>query len=178
VKMFGSEEEDLRAKLAKSPYDVDLNLDFASLLQDESKFDELNQRLRIAAGLTNWSREAMSGVVQYYVDKVHNPEAAIAFLEARAEIDPKASEVIYNLAALHAKLDHADQAIHYLSQAIDVGGTNALNSARIDPRFALLQDDPRFQDLISGRSATNAPVVTPSTNAPLPVVPTAKPVKN
>jgi hypothetical protein len=60
VKMFGQQEDDLRAKLAKSPYDVDLNLDLAALFQDESKFTELNDRLRIAAGLTNWSHDAMA----------------------------------------------------------------------------------------------------------------------
>jgi hypothetical protein len=177
VKTFGQQEDDLRAKLAKSPYDVDLNLDLAALFQDESKFTELNERLRIAAGLTNWSDEATASVVQYYVDKVHNPEAAIAFLEARAKIDPKAmgGKLIYSLAGLHAILGHNDQAIHYLAQAIRFGGTNAIMAAKIDSHFADMQDDPRFQALLATPPATNAPVANPATNAPTLAVP--KPVK-
>jgi tetratricopeptide (TPR) repeat protein len=165
VKMFGQQEDDLRAKLAKSPYDVDLNLDLAALFQDESKYPELNDRLRIAAGLTNWSHEAVAGVVQYYVDKVQNPEAAIAFLEARAKIDPKGGELIYYLAGLHGMLGHKDEAIRYLAQAIQIGGSNAITSAKIDPHFADLRDDPQFQALVASPPATNAPVVKPATNS-------------
>jgi tetratricopeptide (TPR) repeat protein len=166
VKMFGQEEDDLRAKLAKSPYDVDLNLDLAALFQDESKYAEVNDRLRIAAGLTNWSHDAVAGVVQYYVDKVQNPEAAIAFLEARARIDPTGSELIYYLAGLHAQLGHKDEAIHYLAQAIQFGGSNAVISAKVDAHFAGLQDDPRFQALLAAPPATNGGVVKPVTNSP------------
>jgi tetratricopeptide (TPR) repeat protein len=102
-RVYGKREQELRAKLAKSPYDVQLNLDLARLLQDEGKYPELNDRLRTAAGLTNWSHQAMTGIIQYYVDTVHNPDAAIAFLEVRARIDPKAGELIYYLSALEAR---------------------------------------------------------------------------
>jgi tetratricopeptide (TPR) repeat protein len=167
TKLNVGREQDLRAELAKSPYDVQLNLDLAELLQDEGKFPELYDRLRTAAGLTNWSHDAMAGVIQYYVDQVHNPEAAIAFLEARAKIDPKASELIYSLAALHASVGHKDEALKFLNQAVALGGTNALLSARIDPRFAALHDDPLFQALIDGPSMTNLP----ASNRPGSVLP-------
>jgi hypothetical protein len=48
-----------------------------------------------------------------------------------------------------------------------VGGTDALMSARIDPRFAPYHDDPRFQLLLN--PPTNAPATNrPATAAPQP----------
>jgi thioredoxin-like negative regulator of GroEL len=176
ARTYGQREQELRAELAKSPDDVQINLDLARLLQDEGKFPELNDRLRTAAGLTNWSHEAMAGIIQYYVDQMHNPDAAIAFLEARAKIDPKAGELIYSLAALDSSVGRKDDALKFLTQAVAVGGTNATMSARIDPRFAGLRDDPRFQALIGAPSTTHAPGVNkPATNPPGAVLP--KPAK-
>jgi tetratricopeptide (TPR) repeat protein len=157
ARVYGKREQELRASLAKSPYDVAINLDLARVFQDEGKFPELNDRLRTAAGLTNWSHDAMAGIIQYYVDTVRNPDAAIAFLEARAKIDPKASELIYSLAALDSSVGRKDDALKYLTQALAVGGTNAVISAKIDPRFEGLRNDPRFQALLGPPPATNPP---------------------
>ena len=162
ARTFETRENGLRAELKQSPNDAQLNLQLARVLQDEGKMVELNDRLRFTAGLTNWDHDSMVEIVQYYVDKVHNPDAAIAFLEARAMIDPKASELIYSLAALHATLNHRDDALKYLAQAANVGGTNALISAGVDPRFANMRDDPRFQALLHG-PVTNT---LPATNGP------------
>jgi tetratricopeptide (TPR) repeat protein len=162
AKGFGKRETALRAELAKSPYDVQINLDLAELLQDESKLPELNDRMRVIAGLTNWDHDGMARIIQYYVDTVHNPDAAIAFLEERVKIDPKSGELVYSLAALEGSAGHKEDALTYLTQAVAVGGTNAMMSARIDPRFAPLHDDPRFQALLNPALATN----TPTTNQP------------
>jgi tetratricopeptide (TPR) repeat protein len=178
MKINAEKESELRGELAKNPYDVQLNLSLAKVFQDEGKYPELDDRLRMAAGLTNWARQDMADVVRYYVDTVNNKDAAIAFLEARAKIDPNASELIYSLAALHATAGHRTEALRYLEQAISVGGTNAASSARIDPRFVPFQNDPDFQALLD----PNAPVAkpgektaptgkSPATNAP------PKPVK-
>jgi tetratricopeptide (TPR) repeat protein len=176
VRVYGQREQDVRAELSKSPYDVPLNLELARLLQEEGKYPELNDRMRTIAGLTNWSHDAMAEIMQYYVDTAHNPAAAIAFLEARAKIDPGAGELIYSLAALHATLGHKEEAIKYLTQAAAAGGTNAMISARIDPRFSGLHDDPRFQALLGTPSTTNLPAVNkPATNRPHAVSP--KPAK-
>jgi tetratricopeptide (TPR) repeat protein len=164
---FGKRELEVRAQLAKSPYDVQLNLDLAELLQDEGKFSELNDRLRTVAGLTNWNHDAMGAIIQYYVDKVHNPDAAIAFLDARAKIEPKTGELIYSLAALNASAGHKADAIKDLTQAVAVGGTNAVLSARIDPRFASLHGDPTFEALLNAPASTNAaPDTSAATNLP------------
>ncbi|MCE0498111.1 MAG: DUF2723 domain-containing protein [Methylacidiphilales bacterium] len=156
---FGTGEKELRNQLAKSPYDVRLNLDLARILEDEGKFPEVKDILRSAAGLTNWSRDDMGDVVRYYVDTVHDPSAAIAFLEARVKIDPKASEVAYYLAGLNASIGHNDEALKYLTQAATTGGTNALISASMDFRFDGLRNDPRFEQLLN----TN---LSPNTNLP------------
>jgi tetratricopeptide (TPR) repeat protein len=166
AKTFGRREEQLRSQLAQSPYDVELNMRLAELLQDEGKLDELNDRMRAIAGLTNWNHDGMSAIVQYYVNQEHNPNAAIAFLEQRAKIDPKAGELIYSLAALEASVGRTNDALHYLQQSIGVGGTNAMMSARIDPRFAPLQNDPEFQQLLNPPS--NAPPLAPPPDAPKP----------
>jgi tetratricopeptide (TPR) repeat protein len=170
AKLYGAHEEELRALLEKSPYDVNLNLELARLLNDEGKFAELDDRLRMTAALTNWTHDDMSEVIQYYVDKVHNPDAAIAFLEVRAKIDPKASELVYNLAALNATLNRRDEAIRYLAQAAQYGGTNALISAGYDPRFSALHDDQRFLALLN-----SVPKIAPATNAPTKNPPAAVP---
>jgi tetratricopeptide (TPR) repeat protein len=173
AKNFGRREDALRAQLAASPYDVGLNLDLAALLQDEGKFDELNDRMKTVAGLTNWSHEGMAGIVEYYVNEQHNPNAAIAFLQARAEIDPKAGELIYSLSALEASVGRRDEALKHLAQSIAIS-TNAAVSAKIDPRFAPLHGDPGFDSLMS--PPTNLPASNaPATNAPTKGAP--KPAK-
>jgi hypothetical protein len=97
----------------------------------------------------------MVDVVQYYVDQAHNTPAAIAFLQERAKIEPKESKLIYSLAALEASIGRATEAVAYLTQASKApDGTNALLSATVDARFAPIQQDPRYQALISGH--TNA----------------------
>ncbi len=169
AKTFGHREEELRTQLAQSPYDVDLNMRLAELLQDEGKLDELNDRMRTIAGLTNWDHDGMAAIIQYYVNQEHNSNAAIAFLEERAKIDPKAGELIYSLAALDASVGRKDEALRNLAQAILLGGTNAMMSARIDPRFAPFQDDPQFQSMLN--PPTNAAPLAPPPDA------TAKPKK-
>jgi tetratricopeptide (TPR) repeat protein len=181
VRVYGQREKELRSELAKSPYDVQLNLDLARLLQDEGKLAEVNERLQEVAGLTNWDHEGMADIVQYYVGQAHNPQAAIAFLEARAKIDPKADQMIYSLAAIEASVGQKEAALKYLAQAESVGGTNVIVSAKIDPRFAALHDDPRFQAILSGTPLTNTPSANapptnfPATNAPATSVPSANP---
>jgi tetratricopeptide (TPR) repeat protein len=168
---FDAREKDLRSRLAESPYDVDLNMRLAALLQDEGKFDELNDLMRTIAGLTNWDHQGMADIMQYYVEQQHNPNAAIAFLERRVEIDPKSGELVYSLAALQASVGRKDDALKNLALAVTDGGTNAMMSARIDPRFAPLQQDPRFQQIIAPLNATPAAPLTPppdQTSAPTP----------
>jgi hypothetical protein len=84
--------------------------------------------------------------------------------------------MIFSLAALHASLGHKEEALQYLQQAISSGGgTNAATSARIDPRFQPMHDDPRFQALVA-LPATNAaaPVNAPPVNPKPPVAVPAK----
>jgi tetratricopeptide (TPR) repeat protein len=183
------QEKKLRGELATSPYDLALNLQLARVLQEEDKTAEVESRLRTAAALTNWDHDQMAGVVQYYVDEVHNVPAAIAFLQVRARFEPRNSELIYSLAALEASLGRADDALRDLGTAAQaVDGTNALLSAAVDERFGPLQADPRFQAMISrtnvpagGTNAapsTNlAPPPEPGVHSPSAAAPAPRPVK-
>ncbi len=169
AKTFDAREQDIHDKLARAPYDVTLNLDLAHLLQDEGKFDELNNRLRILAGLKNWTREEIGDIIRYFVDHVGNPDAAIAFLDARAKIDPTNSELIYALAALHGNLEHKEEALKFLTEAAEVGGSNALITAGLDPRFECLHGDPRFTQLLASKPKGTNPLpdsIPPATNVP------------
>jgi tetratricopeptide (TPR) repeat protein len=165
----GRREKDLKAQLAKNPYSIDVNLDLARVYQYESKFPQLNDTLRTVAGLTNWTPEGMKPIIQYYVDEVHNPNAAIAFLEARVKIDATSSNLIFELAGLHAVLGQNDDALKYLGQAIALDSTNVPMAAKVDPRFSGLHDDPKFQALVSGNP--------PETNAAPAHSARAKPLK-
>jgi tetratricopeptide (TPR) repeat protein len=175
TKIYSGREKELLAQLAKNPYDVSLNLDLARLYQDEGKFPELNDKLRSIAGLTNWNHEGMADIVRYYVGTAHNNEAAIAFLEARAKIDPTAGELIYSLATLQATVGHRDDALKYLAQALALGGTNAMMSAKIDPRFSELRNDPAFQALLNASTNAPAAVKPPATNKPSAKAPPSAP---
>ena len=179
VRTFGQQEKNIRDQLAKSPYDVGLNLSLAQLLQSEGKLDELNDRMRLLAGLTNWTREDIGEILQYYMDKAHNPQAALTFLEARAKIDPKSGELLYNLAALYAVSGREDDAITTLKQTAIYGGSNAMEAAALDGRFVSLHGDPRFEALVSAMlpsGSTNAPaLIPPSTNGPSVVPPPPAP---
>ncbi len=166
AQVFDSREQELRNKLAKSPYDVPLNLDLARLLEDEGKFPEVAQRLQMVAGMTNWTRDAMTEVVRYYVDRAHHPDAALAFMEARAKIEPTSGELIYSIAALHATLGHQDEALKNLAAAAAIGGTNALMAAKIDPAFVPLRNDPRYQRLLDQMTAPQVTIAAPDTNMP------------
>jgi len=174
VKVYAGLEKEVRAKLDQSPYDLKLNLDLNRLLQDEGKFDELDERMRLLAGLTNWTHDAMSDLIDYYVNKAHNIDAAIAFLEARAKIDPKSDEMIYNLAAFHATLNHREAAIKYLSQAANLS-TNALVAAGVDPRFDTMRGDAGFQSLLNTLNAKTPPAAVPATNQLTTNPPSASP---
>jgi tetratricopeptide (TPR) repeat protein len=177
ARVSGQKENELKAQLAKNPYDVDLNLELARLYQYEAKFPQLNDTLRTVAGLTNWTDESMKPIIQYYVDDVHNPDAAMAFLEARVRIDATDAKTVFELAALHAIMNQNDDALKYLGQAIALDPTNVPMAAKIDPRFDALHDLPGFDALVNPPApATNAA----PTNAP-PVkhakLTLAKPVK-
>jgi tetratricopeptide (TPR) repeat protein len=166
-KEAAGQEKKLRGQLATAPYDLALNLQLARTLQEEGKTSEVESRLRTAAALTNWDHDQMAGVVQYYVEDVHNVPAAVGFLKVRAGIEPKNSPLIYGLAALEASLGRTNDALGDLTAASKApDGTNALMSAQVDARFAPIKSDPRFQALVN---RTNLPAAT--TNA----VPTTSP---
>jgi tetratricopeptide (TPR) repeat protein len=175
ARAYGEAEKDAKDKLALDPTNVDLNRDLAQLYQEEGKFDEVNDKLRYLATLTNWNHDTMAPVIGYYVE-AHNYGAAIAFVEARSRIDPANSKLFYDLAVLHAMQNENDAAITALHQAITLDPANAPMAAKMDGNFAALRDDPRFQDLVNNpptNAAPLAPTDAPAIN-PAPPHPTPK----
>jgi tetratricopeptide (TPR) repeat protein len=166
-KLYGQREDEVRAELAKSPYDVQLNTELARLLQDEGKYIELKDRMRTLAGLTNWTHDAMADLIGYYVKTVNNPDAAIAFLQERVKIDPSSGELDYTLATLEATQRMRDDALRDLKLALSIGGTNALQSARMDPRFLPYKGDAGFQALLGGPDTNSPATNASSTNLPM-----------
>ena len=186
-----AQEQTLRVRLATSPNDLSANLQLARVLQREGREGEVETRLRAAAALTNWDHDEMASEMQYYVDQARDLPAAIALLRERSKYD-RDSKLVYSLAALEASVGRADDAVRHLAAAAEApDGTNALQSARVDSRFAPMENDVRFQKLLGEAgsaararavaqeilsetnpppAASNAPPLAPpaETNAPLP----------
>ena len=76
-----------------------------------------------------------------------NYEDARGHLEKARKLSPKADHVYYALASVHALTGETDEALGLLAQAIKLRPENRYH-ARHDADFRLLQDEPRFQELI------------------------------
>jgi hypothetical protein len=102
----------------------------------------------------------MAPVIGYFVQS-HDFDAAIAFVGARSRIEPENPQLYYELAVLHAMANENDDALKYLSASFTLDPTNAVMAAKLDPSFAVLHNDPRFEQLINNPPTNAAP-----TNAP------------
>jgi len=76
-----------------------------------------------------------------------NYEDARAHLEKARKLAPKADHVYYALASVYALTGETDEALALLAQAIKLRPENRYH-ARHDADFRLLQDEPRFHELI------------------------------
>lgn len=76
-----------------------------------------------------------------------NYEDARAHLEKARKLAPKADHVYYALASVYALTGETDEALALLTQAIKLRPENRYH-ARHDADFRLLQDEPRFHELI------------------------------
>lgn len=85
----------------------------------------------------------------YAVSQINlgNYEEARAHLEKARRLAPKADHVLYALASVSALTGETDEAITLLAQAIKLRPENRFH-ARHDADFRLLQDEPRFQELL------------------------------
>ncbi|MGH9863491.1 MAG: TPR end-of-group domain-containing protein [Candidatus Acidiferrales bacterium] len=85
----------------------------------------------------------------YAVSQINlgNYEEARAQLEKSRKKAPKVEYVYYALASVAARTGEADDALEYLAQAIKLRPENRYH-ARNDADFKLLEDDPRFQELL------------------------------
>ncbi len=104
------------------------------------------QRLRRAAPVPLRSFEDH---YHYAVSQINlgNYEEARAHLEKARKKAPKVEYVCYALASVAALTGEAEDALEYLAQAIKLRPENRYH-ARNDPDFKLLEDDPRFQELL------------------------------
>lgn len=86
----------------------------------------------------------------YAVSQINlrNYEEARVHLEKARRLAPKADYVYYALASVASLSGEADEAMDYLTQAIKFRPENRYH-ARNDSDFKLLEDDARFQELVS-----------------------------
>jgi superkiller protein 3 len=67
-----------------------------------------------------------------------------------ADAKPKDPQAAYNAARVYARLGDADQALSWLSKALDLG-YDQFDYLRLDPSLANLKKDPRFLKLLEER---------------------------
>jgi tetratricopeptide (TPR) repeat protein len=63
------------------------------------------------------------------------------------EIDPESEDTLYNIACMHCKLGHVEQAYEWLEKAIDAGYVGADHIAA-DADFESIRNEPRFLELV------------------------------
>ena len=149
---LAAQEKKLREALTTAPQDLSATLQLVRVLQAEGKTDEVADRLKSAAALTNWDHDQLADTVQYLVNEAHDTPAAVAFLRERVKFDHD-SKLIYSLAAIEGGAGSVNDAVHDLATAaLAPDGTNALLSAAVDTRFSPVMADPRFQALLAGRN--------------------------
>ncbi|MFH1747542.1 MAG: tetratricopeptide repeat protein [Planctomycetota bacterium] len=71
-------------------------------------------------------------------------EQGLALIEQAYEIAPEDSRILYYLACFHALLDHEDQALDFLEQAV-AGGFYAPGHISKDPDLESLHDNQRYE---------------------------------
>ena len=74
---------------------------------------------------------------------------AVRYLTRAVDTAPEDVDVQHNAARVHLVLGHTDRALDFLQAAIDSGYPRA--EIRVDPIFAAVADDPRFQRLVAER---------------------------
>lgn len=78
---------------------------------------------------------------------LHHSRRAVDLASALAD-DPLELEMREHLAAAHARLGQTAEALELLSRLLSVPAEISAESLRVDPRWALLQDDPEFLGLL------------------------------
>ncbi len=81
---------------------------------------------------------------------VQEREARIAEAKKQAEARPKDPRAAYNLARVYASFDQKDQALEWLSNALQLGFDD-FELLKADPVLAGLRGDPRFSKLLRER---------------------------
>lgn len=117
---FQAAKRQLEAELPELPDDERVHKSLALAYAGLEMRDEALESARKAAELMPMSRDAMSGA--FYLE---------------------------GLAQVHAMLGEADAAIEQLEIILSNPGVATKATIRMDPRYDLIRDDPRFQELIS-----------------------------
>jgi len=81
---------------------------------------------------------------------IQEREARIADARKEADARPKDPRAAYNLARVYAALDMKEQALEWLSKALELGFDD-IGFLRDDPALAGLKNDPRLGRLLEGR---------------------------
>jgi tetratricopeptide (TPR) repeat protein len=92
----------------------------------------------------------------YAVSQINlaNYEEARVHLEKARKLSPKSEYIHYALASVAALTGEAEDALEYLTQAIELRPENRYH-ARNDADFKLLEDDTRFQELVNSEPVSS-----------------------
>ena len=76
---------------------------------------------------------------------------ALEALNEGVKRDPNNTLVLYNLTALHSKLDNTDIALRYLDQTLAKGFKN-YDALRFDPDLTNIRGEPEFRKVLEANS--------------------------
>jgi len=99
-------------------------------------------------------------------------DRALELAEEARRRAPDSPMTNYNLACVHARMNHREDALYYLEQSARVGMTDAAHM-EADPNLANLRGEPRYRELVAslraGQRPPGSPPLPPGAFTPPPV---------
>jgi tetratricopeptide (TPR) repeat protein len=144
---------ELEQAFAKGPADLNSALELSDIYRRMGmmqQFEALTMSILNNAGLPP---DTCLGIAKMYAD-AGRPDLVITALRKYVEREPGNPSVWIDLAAIHATLQQAPEAVQALSRAVELGGESARDVARKDRRFDPIRENAEFKRLVPSMQAT------------------------